>query len=405
MIKGRRHGAVAISLGALALGTATLPSPASALTVGIGDQQPSSFSDARLRALGLKTARLNVPWDAATSQPEFVQSWLEAVAAAGLQPQIAFEHLRSEKCPSAPCSAPTVAQYKSAVATFRARFPQVSTYTAWNEANHATQPVAQNPELVADYYEALRSVCPVCTVVAGDVLDSGSYVRWLQRFRAAAPDARLYGLHNYGDVTYGTTEGVDAVLSTVPGTLWLEETGGIVTLRNSAGRVTLSTNESRAATAIDRAFSSALARPRITRMSIYQWTAPATAQFDSGLIRADGTARPSYDALLRQMRALPADSTSRPTLATRWQKPAGKRLLVTVSCDEQCSGRLVIHLRGKKLGVRRYATASTQTVKLSVSLKQRKALRRVAPRRLVVVVDGLRTRVSVPKPTKASVQR
>jgi hypothetical protein len=186
---------------ALALG---LPAAASALTVGLGDQHPSAFADPRLRALGLKVARIVVPWDAATSEPAAVQAQLDAISAAGMTPHVAFEHRRSDRCPASPCVAPTAAEYRAAVAAFHARFPQVTTFTTWNEANHQSQPVASRPETVAGYYAQLRAVCPSCTVVAGDVLDSGSYVRWLQRFRAAAPGAQpIWGLHNYGDATYG----------------------------------------------------------------------------------------------------------------------------------------------------------------------------------------------------------
>jgi hypothetical protein len=216
-------------LAAVVAGSLAAPASADALTVGIGDQQPSAFSDGRLRALGLRVARLTVPWDAATTEPSAVQSWLDAVAAAGMTPQ--------------------------------------------------------------------------CTVVAGDVLDSGSYVRWLQRFRAAsALQPQLWGLHNYGDTTYGTTSGTDAVLAAVPGKLWIEETGGIVTLRNAAGRSTLASDETRAATAIDRAFAIARARPRVTRMYVYQWRASALDRFDSGLVRPDGSPRPSYTRVVRDSR-------------------------------------------------------------------------------------------------------
>jgi hypothetical protein len=188
-----------------------------ALTVGIGDQQPSAFSDQRLLGLGMNHARLIVPWNAATTEPAAVQAWLDAAAAAGMTPHVAFEHLRTDHCPGRPCVLPTRAQYGAAVRAFIARFPQVRTYTAWNEANHASQPVAQHPEAAAGYYEELRAACPTCTIVAGDVLDSGSFVRWLQRFQAATSTRpRLWGLHNYGDVTYGRTSGTDAVLRTVP---------------------------------------------------------------------------------------------------------------------------------------------------------------------------------------------
>ena len=166
---------------------------AAALTVGFGDQQPASFSDPRLLALGMNHARLIVPWNAATTEPGAVQAWLDAIAAAGMTPHVAFEHLRTDRCPGRPCVLPTRAQYGAAVRAFIARFPQVRTYTAWNEANHASQPVAQHPEAAAGYYEELRAACPACTIVAGDVLDSGSYVRWLSASSRDVADAAALG--------------------------------------------------------------------------------------------------------------------------------------------------------------------------------------------------------------------
>jgi hypothetical protein len=63
-------------------------------------------------------------------------------------------------------------------------------------------------------------------------------VRRLQRFLAASPVApRLWGLHNYGDTTYGRTSGTDAVLVTVPGELWLEETARLAATRTVVLRV------------------------------------------------------------------------------------------------------------------------------------------------------------------------
>ena len=298
-----------------------------ALTVGIGDQQPTAFSDQRLLGLGMNQARLIVPWDAATSEPATVQAWLDATAAAGMTPHVAFEHLRTDHCPGRPCVLPTRALYGSAVRAFIARWPQVRTYTAWNEANHASQPVAQSPEAAAGFYEELRAACPTCTIVAGDVIDSRSYVHWLQRFQAATSTRpRLWGLHNYGDVTYGRTSGTDAVLRSVPGQLWIEETNGLVTLRNSAGQVTLPTDEDRARRAIDRAFAIAASRPRITRMYIFHWQAFPTSRFDAGLVRPDGGAR--------------------------WRR---RRLIVRVTCDiGTCRGRVTV--RG--YGTRSYGKAS-----------------------------------------------
>jgi hypothetical protein len=379
-----RRARLAVVLCLLALPAAPA---AGSLVVGIGDQQPQSFADARLRALGMSHARLIVPWDAATSEPDSVQAWLSAVAAAGMTPHVAFEHLRSDHCPGRPCVLPTRAQYGAAVRAFIARFPQVRTYTAWNEANHASQPVAQHPEAAAGFYEELRAACPACTIVAGDVLDSGSYVRWLERFQAAtSSDPRLWGLHNYGDVTYGRTTGTDAVLRTVRGTLWIEETGGLVTLRNSAGVVTLPTDEQRARAAIDRAFAIAAARPRIARMYIFHWRADPLGRFDAGLVRPDGSARPSLAALASDLAALrPAAAWS-----ARWSHGW---LLVRVRCSvATCRGRVSAKVRRPSLGTRSYRTTAAHP---SRTLRFR-VRRRAARVRLTVrptVPAGAATRV------------
>ena len=378
--------------------------PAPAVTVGLSDQQAGTFSDARVRALALRYARLVVPWDAATSEPGRVQAWLDAAAAAGMRPHVAFEHLRSERCPAAPCAVPSRVRYRAAVAAFHRRFPTVQTFTTWNEANHRSQPVANRPEAVAGFYGDLRAVCRACTVVAGDVLDSGAYVGWLRRFLAASPVApRLWGLHNYGDTTYGRTTGTDAVLATVPGRLWLEETGGIVTIRDATGRATLATDEARASRAIDRAFAIAARRPRIGRMYLYQWRAGASDRFDAGLVRPDGTVRPGLAAARRGLAAL---------APLRWTAAwSGGRLVVRATCRAQvarCAGRVRIALRTARrrgagahiraLGTRAYRTpAAGRTVTLRVAVPR--ALRRragLAATRTVVL------RVSASAPLAAS---
>jgi hypothetical protein len=383
---------------AAVVGALVAPASAGALTVGIGDQQPPAFADGRLRALGLRVARLTVPWDAAATEPAAVQAWLDAVAAAGMTPHVAFEHRRSDRCPGSPCVVPSRSEYRAAVAAFHARFPQVRTFTTWNEANHQSQPVASRPEAVAGFYEELVSVCPSCTVVAGDVLDSGSYVRWLQRFRAAtALHPRLWGLHNYGDTTYGTTSGTDAVLAAVPGKLWIEETGGIVTLRNAAGRSTLAPDETRAATAIDRAFAIARARPRVTRMYVYQWRASALDRFDSGLVRPDGSLRPSYPRVVRDLAAMATVSWSAP-----WSSVRPRRIVLRAMCPAvlaRCQGKVAVSRRTRavragaaqlrRLTIRSYrTTAARRTVSLRVDVSRAlwRRLRSAASRRLVLTV-------------------
>lgn len=399
------------------------PVSRAAVIVGMGDQKASVFSDARLTGLGLRYARLIVPWDAATSEPAAVDAWLAATRAAGMEPHVAFEHLRSDACPSARrCTVPTAAQYGAAVRRFVARWPQVRTYTTWNEANHVSQPVAARPELVAAYYDELVAACPSCTVVAGDVLDSGSYANWLRRFLAASSTTpRLWGLHDYGDVTYGRTTGADTVLSIVPGTLWIEETGGIVTLRNDAGRATFSTSESAAATAIDRAFAIAAARPRIARMYFYSWQAFANDTFDAGLVRPDGTARPSLAALQRNLAgtaAAKATTTAKApvTWKATWSKKAKRQVVLTATCRTtvvRCAGRVTATLRTRATGAatatfarvasrKAYATTSKKrvvSVRITLSSRAFARAKRAPTRRLALTVAATRPSKATAKVT------
>jgi hypothetical protein len=174
-------------------------------------------------------------------------------------------------------------------------------------------------------------------------------------------------------VTYGRTTGVDAVLATVPGTLWIEETGGLVSLRNAAGRQTLQVSEAAAATAIDRAFAIAAARPRITRMYVYQWQAKAADRFDAGLVRPDGTTRPSYTALARDLAAQAALRWK-----AAWSKRHTRRLLLRVTCRASggvCRGRVSVTIAGHRVGVRAYrTTAAHRTAAMHVDVAR--ALRR-----------------------------
>jgi hypothetical protein len=370
----------------------------------------------------VKYARLTVPWDAATSEPVKVQAWLDAVAAAGATPHVAFEHLRSDRCPGSPCVVPSRSAYASAVRAFIAKWPQVKTYTVWNEGNHTSQPVADRPETVAGYWEDLRTACPGCTVVAGDVVDSGSYVRWLERFAAAAsPEPALWGLHNYSDVTYGTSSRTDAALAAVSGDLWIEETGGLVARWDSRGRVLFRASESDAATAVDRAFSIATERPRITRMYVYQWKAWPTDTFDAGLARPDGTLRPSYDAFKRDLAALGSSSgggttttSSTPTVtwAVRWAKNG--RLVVRARChvaDRRCRGKVTVTLRTRakgssstktrRLAIRSYRTTRAKPV-ATLHVKVSKALRSRA-RRAEARSVKLAVRPTLPAGARSSV--
>lgn len=404
------HLIVALLLAAAAVALA--PPRAGAVEVGVADQKAWVWKDARIRALHVRYARLIVPWNAATSEPAAVQAWLDAVAAEGIQPHVAFEHLRTDHCPTSRCTPPSVAQYRAAVDAFIARFPQVRTYTVWNEANHQSQPVRSRPDLVAEYYRQLTAACSSCTVVAGDVLDSGNFTGWLRGFLASfAQPPQLWGIHNYGDASRGTTAGTDAVLATVPGTVWMEETGGIVQLRGAlSGGGSQAAAEAQSAAAIDQAFAIARARPRIGRLYVYQVQAWPNDTFDSGLFRPDGTTRPGYATLLRNLSELGQASTSAagatppaaaaPTVRLRWSTARGGQLVATVQCAGSaaaCAGSVRLSLRTRAARARTWqvrtlatrsfaASAGTATIRVAVPSALRARMRRAARRQAVARV-------------------
>jgi hypothetical protein len=287
-------------------GTPDRPAPGTGPLLGISDQKAETFKDPRFKALRVTRTRLSTPWSSIFTEPGRLAAWLNAARADGLEPLVAFEHARSDRCPAAPCTPPSVADYERAVRAFHARYPWVTLLQPWNEANSATQPTGTRPELAAAYYEAVKRVCPNCTVPAADVLDANNLARWLRRFKAAlhGPVPRLWGLHNYGDTNRFRDTGTRHLLSLVPGVVWITESGGIVSFTTAGGRQALPYDEQRAARATSYLFQLAGEFPRIQRIYIYQWKIDFPGnRFDAGLLAPDGKPRPAF-AVLERKRAL-----------------------------------------------------------------------------------------------------
>lgn len=270
-----------------------VPSARAAVPVGLADQQASALVDPRFTALGLRSARVVAPWDAALGESAELDRWLRTAHGLGLDAFVSFGRRVGEDCRTGPCRLPSADEYRAAFLAFRARWPWVTTFGTWNEANHPGQPTANAPTATARLYETLAAACAECRIVAPEVLDIDSMLGWLQRFRAAArPQPRLWGLHNYGDVTRGSTTATETLLAAVSGEVWLTETGGIV----RADRWPY--DEGRARLGVLRALRLADAHPdRIGRVFLYQWRAAWWEPWDAGLIRPDGTPRPGYAVL------------------------------------------------------------------------------------------------------------
>ena len=263
------------------------------LVVGLSDQKPDLFGDRRFRELGVRHARLVVPWDAAlTGDPE-TAAWLEA--ARGHEVLVAFNHSEDARCPSEPCEAPSAGEFERAFRAFRRRYPQVREFSTWNEPNHKTQPLAHRPQLAARYFDAIRRICRGCTVLAADVVADRTAARWVQGFGRRVS---RWGVHNYSDTNRFTSEATRAFLGLVRGRVWITETGGIVEFTTADGRRTFRYDERRAARATRQMFRVARSDSRIERLYVYHWNqVRPPGRFDAGLIGPGGETRPAYDVV------------------------------------------------------------------------------------------------------------
>jgi len=292
-----------------------LPAGASAYTLGVSDQQASTFTNPDFAPLKFKAARYITPYDVLESPADKAQldAWVSAATAAHQKILISFEH--SHRSNSRALKAPTVAAYTKELKKFKKAYPGVKDISPWNEVNrcHALrdgsvqgQPtkicsLTTGPKLTAQYYGAARKVFKGSKyrIVGLDILDEQNVnktIKYLKSFlRHASPDPKIIGFHNYSDTNRFSTTRTKRVLQTFRGKVWLTETGGIVKLGSS-----FPFNTSRAAKALGCMFSLAKSNSRINALFVYQFNAPpdpSTAFFDAGLINPDNSLRPGYNVV------------------------------------------------------------------------------------------------------------
>jgi hypothetical protein len=321
-----RNGVLAVAVSLVAF-CGVLAGPAGAATrplVGIGDQKSQMFEDPRFGWLGIKHARLVVPWYVGSgTNPEelrYVDEWLRAARRSGVQPLIGFGH---GFVGWTRIYLPKVAEYRRAVKQFRRRYPWVKNYITWNEANHCSQPTCRKPARVAQYYDALRRECKGCTVVGAALIDQPNMTRWLRAFRKEAKgEPKVYGLHNYLDVNRLRTSGTRRLLRAVPrrARIWITETGGLVYRKHYKRKADFPENAVHAGKVTSHVLRTARALRRIDRVYLYHWNVDRfQPTWDSGLIDHLGVARPGFDALARHQRR---DPRAAPAAAPPPPRPA-----------------------------------------------------------------------------------
>ena len=112
-----------------------------------------------VQKLGVKHSRLALAWDWYRDPHTVYQTdvWMQAAQAAGVQPLVAFNrNWRS----NGHRKLPSMTLYRKSFRLVRERYPFVTDFSAWNEANHTTQPTSKKPGMAARYYNAMRKACP-----------------------------------------------------------------------------------------------------------------------------------------------------------------------------------------------------------------------------------------------------
>ena len=285
------------------------PTASAKYRVGLGEQKPEMFDNPSWQSLKLKRVRYLVPWDYAKQswQRDAVNHYMTQARLRRQDVLVTFT--AKSGCYSASgryskkkaCRAPSTKAYKKAFLAFDKAFPWVKTYSAWNEINHKSQPTFKSPKKAAGYYNVLRKYTKKkkFRAMAADMLDTGNmgrYLASLKRHLKGSP--KLWGLHNYGDVNRRRTTYTKQMLRSVPGEVWLTETGGIVKLLPSFKRST-----KRAASRTKGMFKLVNRydtrrrgmRSKITRLFVYTFYGEnTTARFDAGLVNPDGSPRPAF---------------------------------------------------------------------------------------------------------------
>jgi hypothetical protein len=212
------------------LALAVLPAAAHAqVRIGIGDQKPSTFSDPRFQALGIKDARFLIPWDLVQTRAEIKETdaWLQAARDAGVEPLISFTRSRRKGHGQ---DLPSVRHYVRDFKKVHRRWPWVRDFSIWNEANLCSRnPTCHAIGRVVRYYKAVRKACRRCRIMPAELLDMPNMAHWVETFEKKLGHAPQYwGLHNYRDANRLQQDTTKALLKATNAEIWITETGGIM---------------------------------------------------------------------------------------------------------------------------------------------------------------------------------
>jgi hypothetical protein len=278
---------------------------------GIGDEGLAMFVNPLWQQLHTKIVRYIAPYDAAVHADDLARAkaWIGHAEADHQQVLVAFYHSQHS-----PTKLPSLSSYQKDVAKFVKDFPHVRQYQSWDEANRGNiSHVLASPSATsaARYYQALKRVCPGCTVIGLDVLDASTinatlnyiseFKREVVRLHTVMPS--IWGLHNYSDINRLESWRTRELTKAFGGQVWLTETGGIVQFKPSF-KNTRGSGLTRAAKVLKYMFAVAASHPQIKRLYIYNWAGGnSSTRFDAGLMNAHQQPRAGYVVVCKALHA------------------------------------------------------------------------------------------------------
>jgi hypothetical protein len=333
----RRLLLCALISGAALAGAAPLLAATSAHhpEIGIGDDKGDMFTDPRFLALGIKTVRYDMHWDALSVKNERapLTAWMNAAHRDHLDVLVTIDHTDKviykevkvcakkvhNKCIryvkkregfSQTRVLPSPAAYLSAFKAFRKRFPWVKNFVTWDETNFFGEATYDKEGLVASYYREMRKACSSCTILAAEFLDVGKtravpIVTWAKTFiKDLGYQPGYWGLNNYEDANHLVSTVTRQLLGAVTGKIWLAETGGIVNRAHTTSKQAGFTQDAAHAAKVDTYILKTIGSlsPRIQRIYLYEWDAKTKHDsWDTALISYNGKPRAGYDVLARTL--------------------------------------------------------------------------------------------------------
>lgn len=267
--------------------------------VGIGDQHDEAFNSELFQDLGVRHARVTIPWDA--WKPGWSRDDADAVLGSlksrGVEVLVVIGPSRYKRGWTSPKT------YKKMVTALVRRHNWVRYWSPANEANLHPQ-LKKSPAKVVAYAKALKAACRpyACIVTSPSVIDDKTLTKWSRRYQALAGKPRIWLLHNYNDANdfrFRSTGGFIKFAGSRQ--VWLAETGGLIVGRgkNSRRWPKGTAHQVKVFNFLTGPYAKNF--PTVKRVYIYQWRSGVKTTWDSGILDPFGNPRPLYNRIAEYM--------------------------------------------------------------------------------------------------------